>query len=206
MQETPIVLAGPSGDLEGLYAHNPNAHQIALICHPNPVKGGTMLNKVVSTLQRAARDAGYTTVRFNYRGVGKSAGMHDMNTGELEDAEAVAHWLLAQHPGLPLSILGFSYGGFVGGALAGRLEAQGHQIARQILVAPAVARLQDHALAQQGALAIIQPEEDEVIAPESVYQFSAQLARAHELVRVAECSHFFHGKLVELKDLVAARL
>lgn len=205
-REESILLDGPCGALEALYFHEPSATQLALICHPNPVKGGTMLNKVVSTLQRTARDAGYTTLRFNYRGVGSSAGSHDMKTGEVDDAEAVARWLLAEHPGVPLTLLGFSYGGFVAASLAGRLEAAGHPVARQVLVAPAVARLDGQVLAVQGPLTIIQPEQDEVIEPETVYAFSAALARPHELLKVAECGHFFHSKLVELKDLVAQRL
>lgn len=205
-QEESIVLDGPCGALEALYYAAPNATQMALICHPNPVKGGTMMNKVISTLQRTARDAGYITLRFNYRGVGKSLGSHDMHMGEVDDAEAAVRWLLAKHPGLPLTLMGFSYGGFVAGCLAGRLEAEGQPVARQILAAPAVARLKGLPLAQQGPLAIIQPDQDEVIEPDTVYQFSAELARPHELLKVAECSHFFHGKLVELKELVAARL
>ncbi|MEX5670018.1 alpha/beta hydrolase, partial [Pseudomonas neuropathica] len=71
---------------------------LALSCHPNPVQGGTMLNKVVSTLQRTARDAGLITLRFNYRGVGASEGTHDMGTGEVDDAQAIAAWLRAKHP------------------------------------------------------------------------------------------------------------
>ncbi|TWH64360.1 hypothetical protein LX59_02563 [Azomonas agilis] len=205
-QEESVVLDGPCGALEGLYYVAPNASQMVLICHPNPVKGGTMLNKVVSTLQRTARDAGYITLRFNYRGVGSSAGAHDMHMGEVEDADAAVRWLLAKHPSLPLTLMGFSYGGFVAACLAGRLEAEGQPVARQILAAPAVARLEGHPLAQQGALTIIQPDQDEVIVPDRVYQFSAELARPHELLKVAECSHFFHGKLVELKDRVAERL
>ena len=75
MRETPVVIAGPVGQLEALYLQVPDARGMALICHPNPVQGGTMLNKVVSTLQRTARDAGLTTLRFNYRGVGASEGL-----------------------------------------------------------------------------------------------------------------------------------
>jgi alpha/beta superfamily hydrolase len=78
-----------------------------------------MLNKVVSTLQRTARDAGYVTLRFNYRGVGQSAGSHDMGAGEVDDAQAAAAWLRAQHPDLPLTLFGFSFGGFVAASLAG---------------------------------------------------------------------------------------
>ena len=76
-QEEAIILEGPCGVLEALYCAPLEATQMVLICHPNPVKGGTMMNKVVSTLQRTARDVGYITLRFNYRGVGKSAGTHD---------------------------------------------------------------------------------------------------------------------------------
>jgi alpha/beta superfamily hydrolase len=82
------VIDGPVGQLEALYLDKPEPRGLALICHPNPVQGGTMLNKVVSTLQRTARDAGLITLRFNYRGVGASAGTHDMGSGEVDDAQA----------------------------------------------------------------------------------------------------------------------
>ncbi|MBE7376954.1 alpha/beta hydrolase [Pseudomonas lopnurensis] len=205
-REIPLSLDGPCGVLEGLYFEQPQAKGLALICHPNPVKGGTMLNKVVSTLQRTARDAGYSTLRFNYRGVGGSAGEHDMVDGEVDDAEAALRWLMAQHPGLPLTLLGFSFGGFVAGSLAARLEAEGVALQRLFMVAPAVSRLVEQPLAERCELTIIQPEQDEVIDAESVYAFSAGLQRPHELLKVAECGHFFHGKLVELKELVAPRL
>nr|MBF0681766.1 alpha/beta fold hydrolase [Pseudomonas sp.] len=205
-RESPITLEGPAGALEGLYFDQPDARGLALICHPNPVKGGTMLNKVVSTLQRTARDAGYVTLRFNYRGVGASAGAHDMKFGEVDDAEAALAWLREQHPKLPLTLLGFSFGGFVAGALGGRIESRGDTLNRLFMIAPAVSRLADQPLAERCDMTIIQPEADEVIDPASVYAFSAALERPHELQKVAECSHFFHGKLVELKELVAPRL
>lgn len=207
IRENPLQLDGPCGRIEALFCEVPDARGVALICHPNPVQGGTMLNKVVSTLQRSVRDMGHHTLRFNYRGVGASAGSHDMGTGEVDDAEAVAHWLREQYPQLPLTLLGFSFGGFVAGALAGRLEDQGVVIPRLFMVAPAVHRLQapEH-LPRSGALVVIQPEQDEVVEPESVYAWSADLPRAHELLKVAECGHFFHGKLPELKELVQPRL
>ena len=207
IRETPQLLDGPCGPLEALYLPVPEARGLALLCHPNPVKGGSMLNKVVSTLQRTARDAGLVTLRFNYRGVGASAGSHDMQQGEVDDAEAALDWLLAQHPGLPLTLLGFSFGGFVAAALAGRLEARGRTVDKLFMVAPAVMRLgAEVRLPEQGSLTLIQPEQDEVVEPAQVYAWSAALQRPHELLKVAECGHFFHGKLTDLKDLVSARL
>ncbi|MFZ2320039.1 MAG: alpha/beta fold hydrolase [Pseudomonas sp.] len=206
-REIPLLLEGPCGTLEALYLDLPNARGLALLCHPNPVQGGTMLNKVVSTLQRTARDAGYSTLRFNYRGVGQSAGSHDMAGGEVDDAEAIVLWLRAQQPQLPLSVLGFSYGGFVAAALAGRLEAQGQVVERLFMVAPAVQRLQGpERLPEHAVLTVIQPEQDEVIDPTVVFAWSQALLRPHELLKVAECGHFFHGKLTDLKDLVLPRL
>ncbi len=206
-REVSLFIQGPSGQLDALYLDLPEARGLALICHPNPVQGGTMLNKVVSTLQRTARDAGYATLRFNYRGVGASEGASEMVSGEVDDAEAVANWLLAEQPNLPLNLFGFSFGGFVAASLSGRLEARGVEIERLFMVAPAVSRLNEqNPIAQHGALTVIQPEQDEVIAPETVFAWSADLERAHELLKVAECGHFFHGKLTELKDLLLPRL
>ena len=206
-RETPIMIAGPSGQLEALWLDTPDARSVALICHPNPVQGGTMLNKVVSTLQRTARDSGLATLRFNYRGVGASAGSHDMHSGEVDDAEAVALWLREQHPDLPVTLLGFSFGGFVAAALGARLEAQNITLEKLFMVAPAVHRLTaDNPPAAHCPLVVIQPEADEVIEPQVVYDWSAALGRAHELLKVAECGHFFHGKLTDLKDLLLPRL
>ncbi|WP_455923522.1 alpha/beta hydrolase [Pseudomonas putida] len=207
IRETPVFIDGPQGQLEALYLDTADACGIALICHPNPVQGGTMLNKVISTLQRTARDAGFVTLRFNYRGVGQSAGSHDMGNGEIDDAQAAAAWLRAQHPELPLTLLGFSFGGFVASALGGRLEAAGQSVQRLFMVAPAVMRLTpEHSLPLGGTLTVIQPETDEVVDPALVYAWSEQLQRPHELLKVAECGHFFHGKLTDLKDLVLPRL
>ena len=207
IRETPVSIHGPVGQLEALYLDVPDARGMALICHPNPVQGGTMLNKVVSTLQRTARDAGLITLRFNYRGVGASAGSHDMGSGEVDDAQAAAKWLMAQHPELPLTLFGFSFGGFVAASLGGRLEAAGASLAHLFMVAPAVMRLgAENPLPQRCPLTVIQPDVDEVVEPQLVYDWSDALERPHELLKVAECGHFFHGKLTDLKDLVLPRL
>ncbi|WP_426140207.1 alpha/beta hydrolase [Pseudomonas sp. DWP3-1-2] len=207
MRETPVLIDGPVGQLEALYLDLADAKGLALICHPNPLQGGTMLNKVVSTLQRTARDAGLTTLRFNYRGVGASAGSSEAGAGEVDDAVAVARWLREQQPDLPITLFGFSFGGYVAATLGGVLEAQGVPLKHLFMIAPAVMRLsaQDQ-LPQNCPLTLIQPETDEIIDPQAVYDWSAALSRPHELLKVAECGHFFHGKLTDLKDLVMPRL
>ena len=189
IRETAVFIDGPLGPLEALYLDTAQATGIALICHPNPVQGGTMLNKVVSTLQRTARDAGMLTLRFNYRGVGASAGSHDMGSGEVDDAQAVAAWLRAKHPELPLTILGFSFGGFVAATLAGRLEAEGEAVKQLFMVAPAVMRITE-SLPVHATLTVIQPDADEVVDPPLVYDWSDKLERPHELLKVAECGTF----------------
>ncbi len=207
VREKPVLLDGPSGQLEALYLEQADARGVVVVCHPNPAQGGSMLNKVVSTLQRTARDAGYSTLRFNYRGVGASAGTYSLLGGEVDDGEAVADWLLAQQPGLPLLLLGFSFGGFVAASLAARLSARGVAVSQLFMVAPAVTRLAaDVSLPAAMRLTIIQPEQDEVLDPQQVYAWSTSLEHAHELLKVAECGHFFHGKLLELKELVLPRL
>lgn len=206
-RENPVMIDGPVGALEALHLPVADARGIALVCHPNPSQGGSMLNKVVSTLQRTARDSGLATLRFNYRGTGKSAGEHDMHSGEVDDAQAALEWLQEQHPDLPVYLFGFSFGGFVAGSLSGRLEQAGVAVAQVFLVAPAAMRFdQQHAIAQHTTLTVIQPEEDEVIDPELVYRWSNSLSTPHSLLKVAECGHFFHGRLPELKQLVAERL
>lgn len=207
MQEQPVLLDGPGGQLEARYLRHPQAKGVALVCHPNPAQGGSMLNKVVSTLQRTARDASYSTLRFNYRGVGASAGKHCLGPGEVDDAEAALSWLCAQHPELPVVLMGFSFGAYVAAMLAGRLAVQGAAVQQLFMVAPAVNRLTAgvHFLPSMG-LTLIQPELDEIVSADLVYAWSADLARDHELLKVAECGHFFHGKLVELKELVQPRL
>lgn len=204
-REIPLFLDGPDGQLEALHLATPDAKGVALICHPHPLFAGTMQNKVVATLQRAARDAGYATLRFNFRGVGQSGGAYAEGRGEIDDALAAARWLVEQHPGLPLTLMGFSFGSCVAGNAAERLEEEGAALAQLFMLAPPVERF-DVDLPELCPLTVIQPEADEVVTPERVYAWSAELAKPHELIRVPECSHFFHGKLIELKDLIQARL
>jgi len=204
-REIPLFIDGPDGPLEALHLDTPDAIGVALICHPHPLFAGTMQNKVVATLQRIARDAGYATLRFNFRGVGQSAGSYADGRGEIDDALAAARWLGAQHPGLPLTPMGFSFGSCVAGNAAARLEGQGVALRHLFMLAPPVERFAVE-LPRQCPITVVQPEDDEVVTPARVYAWSESLALPHELLRVPGCSHFFHGKLIELKDLLQPRL
>src|SRR5579871_5712124 len=110
----PFQFSGPAGDLEGILDHPAGAPRaLAVICHPNPVQGGTMQNKVAYILARACNDMGALSLRFNFRGVGKSAGSFDRGEGETLDALAALDWIAVREKGLPLWLAGFSFGAYV---------------------------------------------------------------------------------------------
>lgn len=206
-QEIVLFINGPAGQLEALYLEQPASKGVALICHPHPLYAGTMQNKVVATLQRTARDQGYSTLRFNFRGVGKSDGSYGEGEGEMADAYAAFQWLQAKNPQLPVVIMGFSFGSCVAGCLAGQLEQEGVAIKQLIMIAPPVERFSvEGRLPNQCPLLVIQPEADEVVNPQVVYEWCDTMTRPHTLLTVAECSHFFHGRLTDLKELITPYL
>jgi hypothetical protein len=106
------TLAGPAGDLEALLEEPEDGAppMCAVVCHPHPLFGGTLHNKVVYRLARGLRRAGIVVLRFNFRGVGRSAGEHAHLEGEIEDARAALQWLRDRYPGLPYGLAGFSFG------------------------------------------------------------------------------------------------
>jgi hypothetical protein len=107
-----LTLAGPAGNLEALLEEpdDREARIAAVVCHPHPLYGGTMHNKVVYRLARGLRRAGAVVLRFNFRGVGASQGEHGNLEGEIEDARAALAWLRARYPELPYALSGFSFG------------------------------------------------------------------------------------------------
>ena len=120
MSRDRLALEGPEGTLEAvLEGETENPAMIAIVCHPHPQFGGTMDNKVVTTLIRAARDAGAAALRFNFRGVGESQGAYSDGIGEVEDLIAVHRWLSKKYPGTPLWLAGFSFGSFVAACRGG---------------------------------------------------------------------------------------
>ncbi len=199
-QQQPI--AGPAGPLEALIEVPLKAAPllVAVICHPHPLHGGTLHNKVVHTVARVLRGTGAATLRFNFRGVGKSAGRYDDGVGESDDALAAVSAARERWPGLPLVLAGFSFGAAVAIAVAARAQP-----AWLISVAPAVDRV-----ALEGFVAptcpwlIVQGDADEVVAAATVRHWRELHAGAARLVELAGTGHFFHGRLHELPHCLLA--
>ncbi len=182
---------------------------VAIVAHPHPLFGGTMDNKVVTTLARALVDLGYATARFNFRGVGKSEGTHDEGRGETLDCIQVIQHLQKLYPSLPLTQAGFSFGGAVSLAAAKQMAPQ-----RLLLVAPAFSRIQawthddgvDLSPPASAQTAIIHGDKDDVVP---VSESNAWCATYDlPLMLVPNADHFFHQRLHHIQRFarVFARL
>lgn len=188
-------LSGPAGHLEGV-AHVPDGspRALAVIAHPLPTLGGTMENKVAVTLARTFAELGCVTLRFNFRGVGASEGEFNGGGGETDDLIAVARYAQEQFgEALPLLLSGFSFGGYVAARAAQTLKPR-----HLVLAAPAVGRFAMPAVSP-GTL-VIHGEQDEVVPLADAFDW----ARPQHLpiVVMPACSHFFHGRLTQLRDIV----
>jgi alpha/beta superfamily hydrolase len=199
------TLAGPAGAIDCAIdepAAGTPPRGIAVLCHPHPQHGGTMDNKVVQTLARAFVQLGYRAVRFNFRGVGASAGVWDEGRGEIDDALAVIAAQRAIAPDLPLALAGFSFGGYVAARAASRLadgQPDSQPVERLVLVGPATSRFEMPARVAPDTL-VIHGEADDVVP------LAATLAWARPQVLpvlvLPGVGHFFHGQLTLLKNLV----
>jgi alpha/beta superfamily hydrolase len=183
---------GPAGRIEcAVDRPDSTPRGVALIAHPHPLYGGSLDNKVVQTLARAFVELGYETWRPNFRGVGASEGVHDEGKGELEDMQAILHFLRAERPVLA----GFSFGAAIQAQLAQRVTPE-----RLVLVGVAVTRLK--APAVPAATLVIHGENDETVPLAAVLDW----ARPQELpvVLVPGADHFFHRKLHVLRTIIAS--
>ena len=208
MSRDRLALEGPEGTLEAvLEGETENPAMIAIVCHPHPQFGGTMDNKVVTTLIRAARDAGAAALRFNFRGVGESQGAYSDGIGEVEDLIAVHRWLSKKYPDAPLWLAGFSFGSFVAARGAEVLAANGEAPAALFLVAPPVHHYGFETIEKVGCpVTVVQGEDDEVVPADKVFRWAEATALAPDLIRFPDSGHFFHGQLVNLREVAASRL
>jgi alpha/beta superfamily hydrolase len=201
---TPVVdsqsveIAGPAGRLEaaiGSATERPQA--VALLCHPHPLQQGTMHNKVVTTLTRAFAHLGAAAVRFNFRGVGASAGVHADGVGERDDAIAVVRWCRQRWPGLDLYLGGFSFGAGIALSVADELAPRG-----LVTVAPPIARLAPDFAPPRCRWLLVHGTADDVVPAGPVVAWARKLRAPPEIVLLEGVGHFFHGQLRALATAV----
>ena len=191
---------GPAGSLEcAVEAPAGSSVGLAVLCHPHPLHGGTMDNKVVQTLARAMLAVGWTAVRFNFRGVGSSAGVWDGGPGEIDDALAV----IAQHrvAAQPLLLAGFSFGAYVAAEAASRLS-EPHRAQRLVLVGPSTQKQRVPTVPANTV--VIHGETDEVVPLAATLDWARP--QALPVIVFPGVGHFFHGHLALLKSVVVQQL
>jgi alpha/beta superfamily hydrolase len=200
-----VIINGPEGRLEGRYMHgkSPTA-PLALLLHPHPEHGGTMNNKVVYSLYQSFVARGFSTLRFNFRGVGRSQGVHDKGEGELSDAASALDWLQSNNPNAPFCwIGGFSFGAWIGMQLLMRRP----EISGFLSVAPPANTLDFTFLAPCPASGLmVQGDADQLVPPESVKKLveklSAQRGIVIDYTLIPGANHFFTGQMGELVTVV----
>lgn len=198
-----LLQDGPAGAIEVAVDRPEGAPVgVAVIAHPHPLHGGTLTNKVVQTLARAFVLAGWTAVRFNFRGVGRSAGVYDEGRGELEDLLAVVR---AQAPDGPLCLSGFSFGAFVTSHAVAQLQAQ-RDLFRVVLVGTAASRFLVAPVAPELHLRtlVIHGEHDDTVPLAAVMDWVRP--QGLPVLVVPGGGHFFHGQLPLLRELVLRHL
>jgi alpha/beta superfamily hydrolase len=198
-----LTIAGPAGEIEALL-EDPRADSaaVAVVCHPHPLHGGTMQNKVTHTLARTFNKMGVPAIRFNFRGVGGSAGSYDQGDGELDDALAVVDYAMRRFPNRKLWLAGFSFGARI--ALKAAAERNPELL---VTVAPPVGRMDMSGIAQPGCRwIIVQGDNDELVDANAVVEWVDSLDPGPELMMFEGVDHFFHGQLVALRESLLASL
>jgi len=202
-QTETLTQPGPAGALE-VAIDRPSgvARGTAVIAHPHPLFGGTLSNKVVQTLARACVATGWTAVRFNFRGVGQSAGVYDEGQGELDDLLAVVQ---AQAGSGALVLTGFSFGAFVTSHAVARLATE-RELARVVLVGTAASRFVVAPIAPElhARTLVIHGEADDTVPLSAAMDWARP--QALPVTVVPGGGHFFHGQLPLLRDLVVRHL
>lgn len=198
-----LQVQGAAGAIEVLRDDpEPASAGIAFIAHPHPLFGGTMENKVVQTLARAFVQSGWSAVRFNFRGVGGSAGAHDEGRGEAEDMKAL---VAALAPEGPIALAGFSFGAFVASGVLASLWAS-REVRKVVLVGTAASRFSVSAIPPEAheRTLVVHGEEDDTVPLASVMDWARP--QTLPVTVVPGGGHFFHGQLPLLKTLVARHL
>lgn len=196
-----LFLDGPAGRLEAILEapSDGSVAGAAVVLHPHPQHGGTMHNKVAHMLARSCVRSGFAALRFNFRGTESSEGAFDAGVGELDDALAAIDWMRSRYPDLPFWLLGFSFGAAVAVYAAGTASLTG-----LVTVAPAMHRFADGLVKQpECPWLILQGDEDELVDVEDTIEWVNKLEPGPELYVMPGAEHFFHGRLADLREVVA---
>jgi uncharacterized protein len=199
-----LSLEGPAGRLEALLnAGSPEATHAALVCHPHPLYGGTLHNKVVFHAMKALNGFGFPVLRFNFRGAGLSQGKHDHGAGEEDDVRAAVDWLDREFQ-QPLIFAGFSFGAAVGLRVAcpdARVRAA---IGLGLPLTPVDDRNYDFSFLQDCSKPklFVSGDRDQFASPAQLERMVASLPAPRKLVLIAGADHFFEGRLRELRDVI----
>lgn len=198
IQSHNMLLTGAVGRLEAVIdspGKTNNQDYIAVCCHPHPQHGGAMGNKVIYTASRTLAGVGITSVRFNFRGVGQSEGEYADGIGEQDDLLAVVDWVEEKYPARQLLLIGFSFGSYVTAMQAVKLNS--HLL---ISIAPPIGRIKFIGFSRPVCpWLVIQGDDDELVDCEQVANWSRSFQPPAHLIQMAETSHFFHGKLIDLR-------
>ncbi|QEO58152.1 MULTISPECIES: alpha/beta hydrolase [Francisella] len=198
-----FFIQGRTGRIEAVYDKVKGANQeiVAVICHPHPLYQGSMHNKVVTTLSRAMKTLNIESYRFNYRGVGDSQGEYGEGVGELEDLLSVCKWIKENTSFKKIILCGFSFGGAIAYMGLNKLD----NVVGLVTIAPAVDRFDLTKFGEPNNIPwlVVQGIDDDTVNPNSVFDFTLKTVKSDlTLVKMNEVGHFFHGKLIQLKDEV----
>jgi len=194
------LLDGAAGKLECLLEEpEEELREACLVCHPHPLYGGTMHNKVVYRMARALRRSGSVVLRFNFRGVGKSQGSHDHGAGEFEDARILLDWLRSRYPELPFSTAGFSFGS----RIASRVGCSLNDTNRTILVGfPTSNGGFEHLKTCYVPKVFIQSTNDQYGPRTQLESLYASFAEPKQIQWIEASDHFFQGGLDALEETI----
>ena len=198
MAERIRAIPGPVGPLEALIDVPSGQPRAAVVfAHPLPIEGGTMHTKVVFQSAKALARIGCEVLRFNFRGVGSSAGVWDNGKGEMDDYRAAVEFMAARRPDLSIWAAGFSFGSYIGGTVG----ADDDRICSLILIAPPADRYEFASVKlSRKPKFIIHGERDEIVSIKVVRHFYAQLQEPKELIEIDGADHLFDGHTSEVGD------
>jgi alpha/beta superfamily hydrolase len=195
-----LFIPASHGRLEAILKEPTGHHSgVGLVCHPHPLGGGTMHNKVVFRIAAGLVDAGLITLRFNFRGVGASTGEHEEISGGVEDVRDALDYLAKEYPGEPVTLAGFSFGSRTGMEVG----IDDDRVVRLISIGTPVDKYSDYEFltAVRKPILFVHGDKDEFGVVENVRRLAEQIPTA-ELVVFENCGHFFDEHLSELREAV----